>query len=64
MAPILSPFLLEILVCPVCYQALEPGPNQTSHAWLHCAGCGRHYAVQDGIPVMLAQRATLEPPLG
>jgi uncharacterized protein len=59
---ILSPALLEILVCPVCYQALVTGPSQAFHAWLHCTGCGRYYPVEDGIPVMIESRATLEPP--
>jgi uncharacterized protein YbaR (Trm112 family) len=63
MRPILSQTLLEILVCPVCHQPVTAGPNQVAHAWLHCTGCGRYYPVQDGIPVMLEHRATLEPPL-
>jgi uncharacterized protein len=63
MTPILSQTLLEILVCPVCHQPVIAGPNQSTHAWLHCTGCGRYYPVQDGIPVMLEHRATPEPPL-
>jgi uncharacterized protein YbaR (Trm112 family) len=63
MTPILSQTLLEILVCPVCHQPVTAGPNQASHAWLHCTGCGRYYPVQDGIPVMLEHRATPEPPV-
>jgi uncharacterized protein YbaR (Trm112 family) len=63
MAPILSESLLQILVCPVCHETLRAGPNQAAHAWLHCTGCGRYYPVEDGIAVMLAQRATLQPPL-
>jgi uncharacterized protein len=62
MASILSPMLLEILVCPICHQALVTGPGPESHAWLHCTGCDRYYPVEDGIPVMIENRATLEPP--
>jgi uncharacterized protein YbaR (Trm112 family) len=62
MAQILSEILLKILVCPVCHQSLTAGPNNDSHAWLHCTGCGRYYPVEDGIAVMLEHRATPEPP--
>jgi uncharacterized protein YbaR (Trm112 family) len=62
MAPTLSQALLEILVCPVCHHALSAGPSESSHAWLRCSGCGRFYPVQDGIHVMIEQRATFEPP--
>jgi uncharacterized protein YbaR (Trm112 family) len=64
MATFLSPNLLQILVCPVCYHGLDAGPSASAHAWLHCSGCGRYYPVQDGIPVMLEQRSTLEAPQG
>jgi uncharacterized protein YbaR (Trm112 family) len=63
MAPILSQTLLKIIVCPVCHHELTAGPDDSSHAWLHCAGCGRYYPVEDGIPVMLEHRATPEPPV-
>jgi uncharacterized protein len=59
---ILSQTLLNILVCPVCHQPVTVGPDDALHAWLHCTGCGRYYPVLDGIPVMLEQRATPEPP--
>jgi uncharacterized protein YbaR (Trm112 family) len=62
MAPILAQALLEILVCPVCHQALTAGPSDDSHAWLHCAGCGRYYPVEDGIAIMLEHRASAELP--
>jgi uncharacterized protein YbaR (Trm112 family) len=62
MAALLSPNLLQVLVCPVCHHGLDTGPSESSHAWLHCTGCGRYYPVQDGIPVMLEQRATFEAP--
>ena len=59
----LSQTLLEILVCTVCHHSLTVGPGSASHAWLHCNGCGRYYPVEDGIPVMLEDRATPQPPL-
>jgi uncharacterized protein YbaR (Trm112 family) len=61
--PTLSHALLQALVCPVCHGALTAGPDSNAHAWLHCQGCGRYYPVQDGIPVMLEQRATFTAPL-
>jgi hypothetical protein len=62
MAALLSSNLLQILVCPVCHHGLEAGPSDSSHAWLHCTACGRYYPVEDGIPVMLEQRSTSQPP--
>ena len=32
----LSQALLKILVCPVCHHTLTAGPDNASHAWLHC----------------------------
>jgi len=63
MTQVLSSALLQILVCPVCHHSLVAGPAANMHAWLHCTGCGRYYPIEDGIPVMLEQRATKEPPL-
>jgi uncharacterized protein YbaR (Trm112 family) len=41
------------LVCPVCHGALElASPN------IACAGCGRQFPIVDGLPVLLADRAT------
>jgi uncharacterized protein YbaR (Trm112 family) len=58
--------LLELVVCPACRQQLDPGPQQASagaeYAWLCCRGCSLYYPIQDGIPVMLTTRASLEPP--
>jgi uncharacterized protein YbaR (Trm112 family) len=62
MAAKLPPALLEILVCPVCHQTVTAGPIDLSHAWLHCAGCGRYYPVEGGIAIMLEHRATISPP--
>ena len=43
----------EDLVCPVCFGALK-----FSEAEVVCVGCGRSYPVVDGIPVLIAERAT------
>jgi uncharacterized protein YbaR (Trm112 family) len=59
---ILSQSLLNILVCPVCHQAVTAGPDDALHAWLHCTRCGLYYPVLDGIPVMIEQRAMPQPP--
>ncbi|WP_216847094.1 Trm112 family protein [Granulicella sp. L60] len=44
---------LHWLVCPVCQQDL-----QLEASGIRCLGCGRCYPVVDGIPVLLANRAT------
>jgi uncharacterized protein YbaR (Trm112 family) len=73
MAKLLSTALLEILVCPVCHQPVEyihtdenaenassqnPFSKDLCLEWLRCRGCGLCYPIQDGIPVMLEERAT------
>jgi hypothetical protein len=47
--------LLEMVACPVCFSKvdLDQGGNA-----LRCRGCGRAYPVEDGIPIMIAQRAS------
>lgn len=50
----INPELLEILVCPQCKGALQPGPDQ---GWLDCRACGLRYEVRDGIPIMLVDEA-------
>ncbi len=44
--------MLEQLACPVCFAAMSLQQNG-----LLCAGCGRVYPVEDGIPVLIADRA-------
>lgn len=58
----LSEHLLSLLACPVCLGPVEPGPGVNMHRWLHCRVCLRYYPVVDGIPVMIAGRATSTPP--
>lgn len=45
--------LMEILVCPACRSELREGETE-----LVCTGCGLHYPVRDGIPIMLIEEAT------
>ncbi|GGA70023.1 hypothetical protein GCM10011507_22010 [Edaphobacter acidisoli] len=44
---------LERLVCPVCHQQLG-----LADGGIRCMGCGRVYPSVDGIPVLIASRAT------
>lgn len=53
----LSKDLLAILVCPACKQALEYRQNPES---LKCTHCRRVYRVEDNIPIMLVDEATIE----
>lgn len=55
----LSPELLKILVCPD-----DHAPVRLVHgdSGLQCDKCQRVYPIRDGIPVMLIEEATVEPP--
>ena len=44
--------LLAIMACPACHGALEDRVEA-----LACIGCGLHYPVRDGIPIMLPEEA-------
>jgi uncharacterized protein YbaR (Trm112 family) len=50
--PVLSPEIFAMLACPVCHGklALEVG-------FIRCAECSRRFPVEDGIPVLLAERS-------
>ena len=50
--------LLEILVCPACKKPLEYRASPES---LKCHECRRVYPVQDNIPIMLVEEATIDP---
>ena len=54
----LSPELLEILACPKCKGDLEYRPEPEEQ--LVCHACRLAYRVEDGIPVMLIDEATVE----
>jgi len=53
----IDPELLEILACPVCKTPVEVVRDG---AGLRCGQCRRVYPVQDDIPVMLVEEATVE----
>jgi uncharacterized protein YbaR (Trm112 family) len=48
--------LLDILVCPECKVSVIP-KGETA---LKCPRCRRVYAIQDNIPIMLLDEATIE----
>ena len=50
--------LLAILVCPACKKPLE---YRTAPESLKCAVCHRVYPVQDDIPILLIEEATVDP---
>jgi uncharacterized protein len=50
----LQPEDLIRVVCPVCRAALVLDGEST----IRCTGCGRRYPILDGIPVLLAHRAS------
>lgn len=47
-----------MLVCPVCKKPVALNPNGAS---LKCADCRRVYPIQDDIPIMLVDAATIDP---
>jgi len=49
--------LLDILVCPLCRKALVSEENGEG---LKCGQCRRVYPVQDDIPILLVDAATIE----
>jgi len=53
--------VLDIIVCPVpnCRKPLTLAADEGS---LQCTGCGRIYPVQEGIPVLLIEKARLPQP--
>ena len=48
----INPELLNILICPVCGSALREKDNA-----LECTACKNRYPIEDGIPVLLVDRA-------
>jgi uncharacterized protein YbaR (Trm112 family) len=50
--------VLAMLVCPVCKKPLRAAPDDSSYK---CEACRRVYPVRDGIPVLLAEEATIAP---
>lgn len=54
-----DPALLDILVCPVCRTPVRVTADGTG---LTCETCHRRYPIQDDIPIMLVDEATIETP--
>jgi hypothetical protein len=52
----LTPEVLALLACPVCHGALYAAGSE-----IRCAQCARRYPVEDGIPILLADRAQTGP---
>jgi uncharacterized protein len=52
----ISPDLLEILVCPVCRKPLVLRGDEA----LKCNDCKRVYPIRNGIPILLEHEATIE----
>jgi uncharacterized protein len=50
--------LLDMLVCPVCKKPVVLNANGQS---LKCGVCRRIYPIQDDIPIMLIDVATIDP---
>ncbi|MEO5936580.1 MAG: Trm112 family protein [Terriglobales bacterium] len=49
--------ILARLACPACKSPLTASPARDS---LKCASCKRVYPVQDDIPILLVDRATID----
>ncbi|HEV2326958.1 MAG TPA: Trm112 family protein [Terracidiphilus sp.] len=47
-----DPTVADMLACPACHADLRAKDER-----LVCGGCGRRYPVEDGIPVLIADRA-------
>lgn len=48
--------LLAILACPACDN--RPKVRVTDEG-IHCDQCGRVYPIENGVPIMLVDRATV-----
>ena len=48
--------LLDIIVCPACRKDLTYSPVKQT---LACTGCRRVYPIEDDIPILLVDRATI-----
>ena len=54
----IDPHLLEILACPQCKTEVKLTAEEDG---LKCITCHRVYPIQDGIPIMIIDEATVEP---
>ena len=55
----IAPKLLEILACPLCKESVRLTDDSQG---LKCPKCRRVYPIQEDIPVMLVDQATIDPP--
>ncbi|MBI5200649.1 MAG: Trm112 family protein [Elusimicrobia bacterium] len=51
---LVDPELLKILACPACKKPLE---EREARKQLACRACAKAYPVDDGIPILLVDRA-------
>ncbi len=51
---LVDPELLKILACPACKKPLE---EREAEKLLACLECAKAYRVDDGIPILLVDRA-------
>ena len=58
-AQTISPWLREILRCPVCKGELTDGANDRNPT-LDCAACPASYDVIDGMPILLPPQTSGE----
>jgi uncharacterized protein YbaR (Trm112 family) len=59
-APLIEPWLREILRCPACHGELADADGPTGSPELHCTNtpaCGLQYRIDDGVPVLLVDEA-------
>jgi hypothetical protein len=54
----LSPQLLDVLACPKCKTPVKLTADEKG---LKCSACNRVYRIEDDIPVMIIEEATIEP---
>jgi hypothetical protein len=54
----LDPELLKILACPLCKAEVKLTADEKG---LKCLRCHRVYRIEDDIPVMLIDEASIEP---
>jgi uncharacterized protein len=54
----IDPHLLEILACPACKTEVKLTADEQG---LKCVRCSRVYPIQDEIPVMIIEEATVDP---
>jgi uncharacterized protein YbaR (Trm112 family) len=53
-----DPTILSQLVCPACHGDLRKESSAQAALRLVCATCSRAYPIVDGIPVLIAERAS------